>query len=168
MSQSEEAAAKVVAVHADRPAEHLFFAQYRHWMAGYATGDIFPWDCAWDALLKYVSFDAAEALYAEFHLFIRSLNNAAGRNCGWRPDVCRCLCRDEYLALMLVGASQRADAEEEMRAMTALVGGDHRAVVQASRRLAATLKRCELMLAPIRGQQTAAPRRMMPDRHTVH
>ncbi len=110
---------KIVAMHADRPAEHLFFAQYRHWMAGYATGDILAWDKAWDSLLKFVPFDVARILYAEFHLFARSLAEVVGIRCGWRPDVCRCLCRDEYFILMLVDASQRDDVEAEARAMAA-------------------------------------------------
>lgn len=160
-------AEKIVAVHADRPAEHLFFAQYRHWMAGYATGDIFAWDCAWDALLKFVPFNAARVLYAEFHLFARSLTETAGKSCGWRPDVCRCICRDEYFVLMLVGASQRQDADGETRAMTALTGAETPALAAASRRLADLLKRYDLVFAPIRSPG-ATPARLTSDGHTMH
>lgn len=159
-------AEKIVAVHADRPAEHLFFAQYRHWMAGYATGDILAWDSAWDSLLKFVPFNVARILYAEFHLFARGLTEAVGMRCGWRPDVCRCLCRDEYFILMLVGGSQRDDVEAEALAVAALAGGDHPALAIASRRLAETLKRFEIIFAPIRNQ--SAPARVTSDGHTMH
>jgi hypothetical protein len=164
----DEASQKVAAVHADRPAENLFFAQYRHWMAGYATGDIFCWDCAWDSLLNFVPRELAEALYSDFHLFARALTREAGRVPGWRPDVCRCLCVDEFLALKLVAASQRGDMIEECKVAAALIGDGHpHSVVMASRRLAKSLERRRFLLAPIT-QGSAPILRPGAERQTMH
>jgi hypothetical protein len=160
---------EIAAVHADRPAENLFFAQYRHWMAGYATGDIFCWDCAWDCLLKFVAQESAKALYSDFHLFVRALVEQTGRVPGWRPDVCRCLCRDEYLALMLVGAAQRGDAADERQVAAAFVGHDRApAVVTASRRLAEALTFRRFILGPVKRRPAEAEMAQTLDRHKLH
>ncbi|ACK49942.1 hypothetical protein Msil_0973 [Methylocella silvestris BL2] len=152
MSEHQSHAPEVAGQHADAPAEHLFFAQYRYWMAGYATRDMFCWDCAWDTLLRYVAPEAGKALYAEFHLFTRVLNQSSRRPIGWLPDLCRCLCRDEYWVLNLVAASQQGQAHEELLAAAELVGIDEaRALLGASRSLARALKAENFVLAPLDG-----------------
>ncbi|VTZ26390.1 conserved hypothetical protein [Methylocella tundrae] len=155
MVQNQKHATEVAGVHADAPAEHLFFAQYRYWMAGYTTRDMFCWDCAWDVLLRYVSLDAGKALYAEFHLFTRVLNQRSQRPIGWLPDVCRCLCRDEYWVLNLVGASQQNNSHEELLAAAELVGIDEaRILLAASRSLGRALMAENFVLAPFGGVLT--------------
>jgi hypothetical protein len=116
--------------------------------------------------LKFVPFNVARILYSEFHLFAHCLTEAMGMRCGWRPDVCRCLCRDEYFILMLVCAAQCDDVESEARAMAALAGGDHPTLAIASRRLAETLRRFDIIFAPIRNQ--SVPARVTSDGHTMH
>lgn len=158
----------IAAVHADAPAEHLFFAQYRYWMAGYATRDTFCLDCAWDVLLRFVGQDSAKVLYGEFHLFTRILSKQARRTVGWRPDVCRCLCRDEYLALRLVAASQQGDLEQEIFAATDLLGADTvHALLRASRSLAQALKGRRFVLAPIKRSQSTSVFPHAPHGHTL-
>jgi hypothetical protein len=150
MVQYERAAPDIAAVHADAPAEHLFFAQYRHWMAGYATRDIFCWDRAWNALLRFLPPESAKAVYSEFHLFTRVLNQGSQRAIGWRPDVCRCLCEDEFCVLNLVTASQQSDFEKEFLAAAELVGLNQvPALLRVSRSLAQTLQAANFLLEPV-------------------
>lgn len=157
MSRHDSHSPEVAGVHADAPAEYLFFAQYRYWMAGYATRDMFCWDCAWDVLLRYVPPDAGKTLYAEFHFFTRTLSQRSRRPIGWLPDVCRCLCRDEYWVLNLICASQQDNAHEELLAAAELVGIDEvRNLLGASRSLARALKAANFVLAPFGGVLTRA------------
>ncbi len=152
MSQHDAHSLEVAGAHADAPAEHLFFAQYRYWMAGYATRDMFCWDCAWDVMLRYAPTDVAKMLYAEFHIFTRTLNQRAQRPISWLPDVCRCLCRDEYWVLNLICASQQHNAHEELLAAAELVGIDEVCnLLGASRSLARALKAAKFVLAPFGG-----------------
>ncbi|WP_026607935.1 hypothetical protein [Methylocapsa acidiphila] len=141
--------AQIAAVHADTPAEHLFFAQFRYWMAGYSLRDISCWDSAWDSLLRFVAEDAAKTLYSEFHLFTRALKSQSERPIRWRPDVCRCLLRDEYLALCLVSASQRNERAREFSAAAELLATDQvHVLLMASRSLAQALLVRRFLLAP--------------------
>ncbi len=64
----------IAAVHADAPAERLFFAQYRLCMAGYSTRDADYWDCALAVLRRFVGQESAKKLQAQFHLFTRALS----------------------------------------------------------------------------------------------
>ncbi len=150
MAQYAKPTPDIAAVHADAPAEHLFFAQYRHWMAGYATRDALCWDCAWDVLLRFVPPESAKALYSEFHLFTRILHQRSQRAIGWLPDVCRCLCRDEYCALNLVAASQRSDFEKEFLSAAELLGmNEVPELLKVSRSLAQALSMRNFLLAPV-------------------
>jgi len=177
MGQHANPRETIAAIHADAPAENLFFAQYRYWMAGYSTRDIFCWDCAWDTLLRFVSRDSAPALYSEFHLFTRTLNEQARRKVEWRPDICRCLCRDEFLALRLVSASQQNDLDEELAAASDLLGADIsscrsgvdsvRTLLMASRLLAQALKNRRFVLAPIKRLPPASTLPHTPHGHTL-
>lgn len=167
----------IAAIHADAPAENLFFAQYRYWMAGYSTRDIFCWDCAWDALLRFVGREAATALYSEFHLFTRTLHEESCRKIEWRPDICRCLCRDEFLALRLVAASQQNDLQQELSVASDLLGADIgvdrlgarkiNALVRASRLLAQALKGRRFVLAPIKRLPPPSALPHTPHGHTL-
>lgn len=150
MAVDASAGSQVVAIHANAPAERLFFAQYRCLMAGYSTRHPFCWDWAWDVLLRFAAPDSAMELYGKFHFFIRTLNEQASRSIGWRADVCRCLCRDEFLVLRLVAASQQDDFDEEFLAATGLLGTDQvHVLLMASRFLAQALKAQNFVLAPI-------------------
>lgn len=161
---------EVAGVHADAPAEHLFFSQYRYWMAGFSTRDMFCWDCAWDALLRYVAPDAGKTLFAEFHVFTRLLNQRASRPIGWLPDVCRCLCEDEMRVLRLVCASQRGEAHEELLAAAELVGvDDAKPLVEASRSLARAFAAQDLHFArTLDAREPPLVRRLAPRAATLH
>ncbi|QBR71796.1 hypothetical protein CU048_11515 [Beijerinckiaceae bacterium] len=169
MIQHDTAHPQITAVHADAPAERLFFAQYRLWMAGYCARDELYWDCAFDVLLRFVARESARVLHAQFHLFTRTLNEQARKEIVWRSSVCRCLCRDEYLVLRLVAASQRQDEETEYRAAMDLLGSeDIRPVLMASRSLAKALQYRSFVLAPVEHVSVAANMQELPPGARLH
>lgn len=160
---------QVTAVHADAPAERLFFAQYRLWMAGYCARDSLYWECAFDVLLRFVARESARVLHGQFQLFTRTLNEQARKEIIWRSSICRCLCRDEFLVLRLVAASQRNDQATEYHAATDLLGSeDIGAVLMASRSLAQALQFRSFILAPVDHDSTATKMQQPPPGHSLH
>ena len=79
MTHRELTQSQIAAVHANAPAERLFFTQYRLWMAGYSSRDADYWDCAFDVLLRFAARESAKLLHGEFHLFTRTLNEWASK-----------------------------------------------------------------------------------------
>ncbi len=153
MTEHECGGKRVVATHADAPAENLFFAQYRHWMAGHSSKDTGYWDSAWKALLHAMTGEEAKVVFGEFNYFTRVLWTEIKRPVRFRPDVCRCLCRDEYLVLKLVAASQAGDRASELSAVAELLGADASLpLLVASRSLAQAFKQRGYVLTPITGQ----------------
>jgi hypothetical protein len=147
---SEATPAQISAVHADAPAERIFFAQYRLWMAGYSACDPDYWDCAFAILLRFTALESAKILHGKFRLFTQTLSEQTRRKIMWRFSSCRCLCRDEFLVLRLVAASQRKDENAETLAAPTLLGnGDVEDLLHASRSLAAALQANGFTLAPI-------------------
>ena len=147
---SETPPAQIAAVHADAPAERVFFAQYRLWMAGYCARDKDYWDCAHAILRRFAAPAPAKILHANFRLFTQTLTEQSRREILWRFSACRCLCGDEFRVLRLMAASQRKDARAETLTAPALLGcGDIEALIYASRSLAGALKDNSLTFAPI-------------------
>ncbi|MCI0735276.1 MAG: hypothetical protein L0Y50_03215 [Beijerinckiaceae bacterium] len=149
MGQHQNLAGEAAAIHALAPAGRLFVAQYRLWLAGYSTHDPVHLDCAFDILLRFVTRDSARVLYSEFHLFMQTLIDQTRRTISWRAGGCRCLCRDEILALRLVAASQSGDLADEVLAASELIANDYvKPFVSASRSLGQALLVKGLLLAP--------------------
>lgn len=150
MIRNEATPARICAVHADAPAERLFFAQYRLQMAGHRARDPDYWDCALEILLRFAAREPAKILHGEFHLFTQTLNEWLGREIVWRFSSCRCLNMDEFLVLRLVEASQRSDKNAEYVAASELLeNGGVATLLRASRSLAVALQSNDFMLAPI-------------------
>jgi hypothetical protein len=169
MIQHDISQREIAAVHAEAPAERLFFAQYRLWMAGYCAGDPLYWECAFDVLLRFVARDSARILHGQFHLFTRTLNEQARKEIHWCSSICRCLCRDEFLVLRLVAASQRKDQDAEYRAATDLLGSeDIGALLMASRSLAQALQFRSFVLAPIERVFTTPNVPHLPHGQSLH
>jgi hypothetical protein len=160
---------QIAGVHADAPADNLFFTEYRCWMAGFKTRDAACWDYAWDALVRAVSKDFAKVLFSEFHLFARTLRDEAKRDIAWRTDVCRCLCYDECLVLALVSASQLHDQPQEVTLASGLLGTDKvETFLEASRSLAEAMKNCQLLLEPARKTVLGRLGLQMPETRVLH
>ena len=79
MIHSETPPAQIAAVHADAPAERVFFAQYRLWMAGYCARDKDYWDCALAILRRFAAPAPAKILHANFRLFTQTLTEQSRR-----------------------------------------------------------------------------------------
>jgi len=168
MIEEETAQSRTVAVHADAPAERLFFTQFRLWMAGYSLQDPLYLDCAFDILLHFTPLNPAKVLYHEFQLFTRTLTEQTRREIVWRLAACRCICRDEFLALRLVAASQRNNPAEEQLAASELIGSHHvTPVVKASRSLAHALELGRFILAPVERLPIIARKPGAPQSYTL-
>jgi hypothetical protein len=165
---SEATPAQISAVHADAPAERIFFAQYRLWMAGYSARDPDYWECAFAILLRFAAPELAKILHGKFRLFTQTLNERTRREIMWRFSACRCLCRDEFLVLRLVAASQRKDENAETLAAPALLGGgDVEDLLHASRSLATALQANGFTLAPIERLPIVASAPHAPHSYTL-
>jgi hypothetical protein len=150
MRGNEETESQIVAVHAEAPAERLFFGQYRLWMAAHSSRDPLYLDYAFKALLNFVACDAAKELFCEFSWFTGTLTEQTRRPIGWRLSRCRCLCRDEFLALCLVAASQRNDLAGQHAAASGLLGTEYvTPLLTASGSLAQALEFRGFILAPV-------------------
>ena len=111
---------------------------------------------------------SAKSLHAEFRLFTQTLNEQSNREIIWRFSACRCLCRDEFLVLRLIAASQRKDARAETFIAAALLGsGDVEALIYASRSLAEALKDNSLTFAPIERLPIVACLAHVPHSYTL-
>lgn len=158
----------IAAVHADAPAERLLFAQFRLWMAGFSTGDADYWNCALGVLLRVAKPQTAMNLHGEFHRFTRLLNEGRQKEIQWRFSACRCLCRDEFLVLKLIAASQRKDEDtERLAAMELLAGFEAEAIINASRLLAKALAFANFILAPVERLPVVAGEPHVPQSYTL-
>jgi hypothetical protein len=161
-----------VAIHADAPAEKLFITQYRCWTAGYSLCNRTCLSLARIVLQSYVTPCCVDTLYDAFHFFAFTINTQTKKLIEWRPDACRYLCRDEYLALRLISASQAANYSKEVSAATELLGGDeiHNLLI-ASRSLAQALKVRGFVFEPTAAPEdepsTSTAQNARP-RHTLH
>lgn len=150
MGQHQILTGEAAAIHALAPAGRLFVAQYRLWLAGNSTHDLAHLDCAIDILLHFVTRESVRVLHSEFHLFMQTLMDQTRRTVTWRAEGCRCLCRDEILALRLVAASQIGDLAEEVLAASELIANDYvKPFVSASRSLGQALLVKGLLLVPV-------------------
>jgi hypothetical protein len=168
LTHHESTQSQIAAVHANAPAEQLFFTQYRLWMAGYSSRDADYWDCAFDVLLRFAARESAKLLHGEFHLFTRTLNEWASKRIRWRFSACRCLSLDEFLVLRLITASQRKDEDEEIHAATELLGReDVESLLTASRSLAKALHLSHFVLSPIERLPVIANMPWVPHSYTL-
>ncbi len=102
---------------------------------------------AWEVLESIAPDGDAEALFGCFFGFVRALLAGAGRPLQWRRTFCAHLCRDEWLAVAMIDAAQRADPESLLGFASELIGveelGD---ALHATQALAAALARRGLYL----------------------
>ncbi|SFJ98849.1 hypothetical protein [Methylocapsa palsarum] len=161
-----------VAIHADAPAEKLFITQYRCWTAGYSLCNRTCLNLARVVLQSYVTPCCVNTLYDAFHFFAFTMNTQAQKPIEWRPDACRYLCRDEYLALRLISSSQAGDFNEEVSAATDLLGMDEiHLLVTASRLLAHALKVRGFVFGPAAApedERSTSTQDAPPSRLTLH
>lgn len=119
----------------------------------------------WEAFEAAAPPGEAEALLGHVFAFARALLANAERPLEWRQTYCAHLCRDEWLAVSMIAAAQRADVAGLLDAASQLIGvealGD---ALSAAQSLARELSQRGLYLCP-RG--AAAPCDLCPQR-TLH
>ncbi len=93
----------------DREPELLVVNGYRHWVAGYQTGDAGHWSEAWNLFAVRLGPRAARPVIGQLSSWVKSI-------CLWRTEPlnlfhvgCRYICRDECLAASMVAAGQHDD-----------------------------------------------------------
>ncbi len=122
---------------------------YRGAMAELSGTDARYRATVWEALEAVTPGEQTETLFGLFYGFARALLAQAGRPLAWRKTCCAHLCRDEWLAVSMIDAAQRADHASLLAATTQLVGeagvGD---ALDAAQTLAAALCRCGFYLRP--------------------
>ncbi|MEW5422208.1 hypothetical protein [Amorphus sp. 3PC139-8] len=137
----------------DRQPERLVVEGYRHWMAGYESGSIEPWETAWSYYTAELGAADGRRAVSDLSAFVRTLRGCAGCPLRIFPSGARHLCREECLAVGLVAACQHGDLDLEGCCISALAGC-HRGIeiADAAGRYASTLKEIGQTLMPVPAQ----------------
>jgi hypothetical protein len=103
----------------------------------------------WEVMEVAAPPGEAEVLFGCFFAFVRALLAVADRPLQGRQTYCAHLCRDEWLAVAMIDAAQRADIEGLLGAAAELVGveelGD---ALEAAQTLGSALARRGVYLCP--------------------
>ena len=141
----------------DRRAERLVVLGLRGWMAGYETGDIACWETVWNDFCRELGPARAKRVVSELAGWIRVLRNESRRSIDCYPRPCRFMCRDECLALRLVGGCQKGLGPVACESACQLVAGSGiEELVKAAECFAGELAEAGLQLEPIADEILAA------------
>lgn len=129
--------------------EQLVGIGFRHWMAGYESGDIARWERAWTLYREVLGCDDAHHLVGRLSLWVRAVRHGSSRRIETLEGSCRGFCRDECLAISLIAACQH-DACPALHACAAALLGcpglDE--VLESARGFSAALARSQQVLSP--------------------
>lgn len=87
-------------------AERLIGLGFRHWVAGYKSGDIDRWEDAWRIYSQALGPNAARTAVSELSAWVRAVSAAARREITVSATDCAGFCRDECLAVSMIAACQ--------------------------------------------------------------
>jgi hypothetical protein len=87
-------------------AERLIGLGFRHWVAGYKSGDIDRWEDAWRLYSRALGPNAARTAVSELSAWVRAVSAAARREITVSATDCTGFCRDECLAVSMIAACQ--------------------------------------------------------------
>lgn len=137
----------------DRPAERLVVVGFRCWMAGYEYGSIECWEVAWNEYAGDLGAARARRAFGDLQYWIRATRDASQRTIACFPHCCRCVCRDECMALSVIAALQMGDARLARTAAHHLTGARQTheidAMLEAGAAFAAALIEADRRLLPI-------------------
>ncbi len=121
---------------------------FRCWLAGYQTGDIAPWEIAMSEYEDKLGADHARVAIGDLGFWCRAMWMCRARNIEVFPPPCRIFCRDECLAIGMIGALQYQRADLARRIASTLLGRSHApdAVIDMAALFAATLDRMGIIL----------------------
>jgi hypothetical protein len=123
-----------------RQPELLVLEGYRHWLSGYVSGLIQPWECARKQYAELIGGNQARIALSSLAHWVRVLGLCREDGLTHFPNGCFHLCRDECLALALVASAQCGDEDTSLFAARAISSGDKSVLVlDATREYAAAL-----------------------------
>jgi len=141
----------------DRRAERLVVQGLRGWMAGYETGDIACWEAVWNDYCRELGHEKAKRVVSELAAWVRVLRNGAGRPIDCYPRPCRFMCRDECLALRLLGGCQKGHGPIASDSACKLIASSRVSeVLEAARCYAEELADAGLELDPVTDEMMTA------------
>jgi hypothetical protein len=108
----------------DRLPERLLLEGFRHWMAGYASGDLGHWEEAWNLYAGTLGPRDARLVVDRLARFVRIVRDWAICPIACFPGGCRHICRQECFALAMVASSQNKDLDCLASAMRLLLDPD--------------------------------------------
>jgi hypothetical protein len=121
---------------------------FRCWLAGYQTGDIAPWELAMSEYERELGPNRARVAIGDLGFWCRTMWMSSARKIEVYPPSCKVFCRDECLAIGMVGALQyqRADLARQMAATLLGPSQAPDAVVDMATLFAATLSQIGVTL----------------------
>ena len=122
---------------------------FRHWMAGYVSGEISHWTTCWSLYEGRIGADAARLVVGDLSGYVRSIAWAANREIKLSPQTCRGFCRDECAAVGLIAATQHNACPALKACAAALLANDRcDDVMGHAHVLAASLREAGQVLPP--------------------
>jgi len=134
----------------ERPPERLVLEGYRHWLAGYDSGSVTPWEMTQALYEELLGAAEGRHVLAELSHFVRTLRQCAACPLRSFPFGAHHVCRDECVALGLIAALQHDDAGAAEVCLSAIACAARRAdVAEAAACFAAALAGARHYLLPI-------------------
>lgn len=130
-------------------AEWLVGVGFRCWLAGYDTGDITCWETGWNAYSRSLGPSRAKRAVTELACWVRAVRASAARKIEYHPFGCPGFCRDEYMAISLIAASQHHRCPAMRACALALTGSSLvEPVIDAANAFADALQEADQFLSP--------------------
>lgn len=101
--------------------ERLVLEGYRHWIAGYETGSIDPWELGWTLFARELGPRNGRDVFSAVSSWARECYSHARRPPQIYPFNCRRVCRHECLAMASIAAFQHDDERVAEFCLDALV-----------------------------------------------
>ena len=133
-----------------RQPEYLVLEGYRHWIAGFETDSVVPWEQAWGIYSGILGPNHGRKAMSDLTFFVRTLRNCA--HCPLRtfPFGARRVCREECLVLGLIsGIQHKTDCTSKI-CLDALTCPKSKAnLAEAAAAFAATLASFKQFMVPV-------------------
>ena len=133
-----------------RAPEKLVLEGYRHWLAGFDTGSVAPWELTFTLYTEILGAADGRRALSELSHFVRTLRQCAACPLRSYPFGAHHICRDECMALGLIASLQHDDTETAHLCLDAIACRLRREVIgQAASDFAGTLADLDHHLLPI-------------------
>lgn len=134
----------------ERPPEKLVLEGYRHWLAGFETGSVTPWEMAWIFYANTLGPADGRRALADLSFFVRTLRHCTACPLRAFPFGAHYVCSAECLVLGLVAGIQHGDEPATKACLDALACPVRCSeVAAAAGSFALTLKTLDRRLLPI-------------------